>query len=309
MLRLPSTFNNVFVAIGVALCLHLTSNAAHGQACCAGPGAITPARLRYHESALVGLQARNAIGFGSFTSRGAYVPTPKGASDYEFQQDLFGGLRLASKVQIALLIPFVEARRQSHGHSEFGGSIGDMNASARVDFIYAGESSYVPGIAALAGLIVPTGTPPESAKKPLGTDATGTGAWQGSAGLSLEQVFDRWLVSASVLLAQRSPRSVNGLRSTLGLQVSTIAALAYAFESGHALALVLSETFEGNATVNDQTVPNSARRATLTSLAGLLRLSNSLRLQGSLFLHPPVEPLGKNTLATAGLTATLLHAW
>jgi len=45
-----------------------------------------------------------------------------------------------------------------------GGGIGDVNLSLRYDFLVAGQSHIVPGIAALVGLTAPTGRSPNEGK-------------------------------------------------------------------------------------------------------------------------------------------------
>ena len=103
-----------------------------------------------HEDALVGLGARAAHLFGSFDSVGHYGTPPAGSTEEELQQDLLGAVRLppASRAQVALLVPLVETRRTARNVAEVGGGLGDVNLSARYDFLYAGQMRYVPGIAA-----------------------------------------------------------------------------------------------------------------------------------------------------------------
>ena len=50
----------------------------------------------------------------------------------------------------------------------------------------------------------------------------------------------------------------------------------------------------------------SHKRALTLSLVGLVPFTDSLRLQGSVLLNPPVSYFGANQPATAGLTLTLL---
>src|SRR4051812_19694827 len=171
MSRRHSTFPDALaVALGAALTLWAAR--ASAQACCAGSGAVTPGRLAVHEDALVGLQARAAHAFGSFDSGGHYSTPPPGSAEQDFEQDVIGALRMPvlDRAQLAVLVPLVETRRTSRGAAEVGGGIGDVNASARYDFLYAGQNQYVPGIGALIGITFPTGRAPESATQPLATD-------------------------------------------------------------------------------------------------------------------------------------------
>lgn len=306
MRRLLSTYLS---ALATALLVLALPARARAQACCAGSGALTPGRLALHEKALIGGQLRAAGVLGSFDARGRYTGSPSGSSELDFEQDLYGAIRILDQGQLALLVPFVATRRQAQGRSEVGGGVGDINASARYDFYNAGQSKYIPGIAMLAGLTLPTGRAVESATHPLATDATGVGALQGNTGLAVEQAYGHWLFNGTFLVAKRVGRTVNAVTETLGTQFTVLAATAYSFDNDAALALAASLTVEGQAVIDGAPVPESQRRLVLVSVAGLWPLSDTWRLQGSLFLNPPVPQLGRNNPATGGFTFGVLHSW
>ncbi|AKV04201.1 hypothetical protein AKJ09_10864 [Labilithrix luteola] len=206
-------------------------------------------------------------------------------------------------------MPFVETRRKASGVSDFGGGIGDVNLSARYDFLYAGQSRWVPGIAVLAGVTLPTGTSPEAATPPLAADATSTGAYQGNAGFALEQTFGPWLVTAYGIVAKRASRIVQGVDTTLGTQWTALAAVAYTFPGDYAAALSASYTVEGYAELNGEIDRKSPRRVPLVALSGVVPFTDHFRVQGALNVNPPLSELGKNQLATIGLAATAIYAW
>ena len=314
MQRRRSTFSNarVFAAALAAAWVGLTCAApsrAWAQACCAGSGALTPGRLAMHEDALVGGQLRAASVFGSWNEDGRYHGSPHGTSELDFEQDLFGSIRFLKRAQAALFIPLLETRRGANRTYEGGGGIGDVNLSGRYDFLEAGQSRLVPGIALLAGITFPTGVSPDSATKPLATDATGSGAFQGNVGLALEQSYGHWLLNATLLAAKRATYSVQGVNATLGTRVTVLAAGGYVFDNDAALALLASYAAEGDATVNGNVVPRSSRRTTILSLSGVWPLSDHLRLTGSIFLNPPVLPLGTNESTSTGLTFGVVRSW
>jgi len=155
----------------------------------------------------------------------------------------------------------------------------------------------------------PTGTPPESATKPLATDATGVGAYQGSLGVSVEQAFGPWLVSTYGIGAERLARTARGVHERLGTQFSLLGAVAYVFPTNEAVALVASYTFEGNATVDGIEQDATAHRLTVLSAAGVVPVDEHLRFQGALTFTPPVSGLGENQIASAGLAFTTVYAW
>jgi hypothetical protein len=297
-------------AIALVIALLVGSHRAHAQACCAGSTAVTPARLALHEDALVGADVRATDAYGSFDPTGTFVSTPNGASETDFEEDLFAAVRLFTRGQAALLVPLVETRRTVPGDSEFGGGIGDVNASVRYDFIYAGEARYVPGISVLAGVTFPTGTPPESATKPLATDATGVGAYQGNLGISFEKSIGPWLLGVTGIVAKRSTRTSQGVTEALASQWTVLAVAAYTFSSEAAVALSASFTAEGDATIDDELQPDTRRRLVAISASGLYPVSDRLRLQGALTFDPPASQLGINQpSAGIGATVTAVYAW
>ncbi len=312
MRRRSSPSPNLHVALGLLVGLSCLTwgRGARAQACCAGGSALTPGRLAPHEAWLAGAQARAANVFASFDSNGHYATSPTGTSEVDLEQDVFGAVRFFKRAQAAVLVPIVETHRQTRANgAELGGGLGDVNLSARYDFALAGGSLVVPGIGVLAGLTLPTGTPPESATHPLATDATGTGAFQGNVGLALEQTYGAWLVNATVLVAKRAARTVQGVHSVLGTQTTALVAGGYTFSNAAALVLVGSFAIEGNGSIDGEEVAKSSRRILTTSVAGLYPLSDHLRLTGSLFINPPVPMLGRNLPATAGLTIGGVYAW
>lgn len=308
--RTALSFMTVFAVI-------TASDRAWAQACCAGSGAVTPGRLAVHEDALVAVQLRAAHAFGTFESNGHYSTPPSGSSEQDFEQDLIGAWRLPvlDRMQVAVQLPLVETRRTTRGNAEVGGGFGDANVSARYDFLYAGRDRYVPGIAALVGLTMPTGTAPEEATNASLTDATGIGAFQGNIGLALEQLWDGWLVSAYGIVAKRASRTVKGknggpdTRSALGTQWTALVAVAYSLPKDFAVALSASYTGEGNADVDGVEVSNSARRVPIVGLSGVAPVSDHFRFQGGFTTNPPIPSLGKNQPATVGLSVTALYAW
>lgn len=307
MRPLPSRFRRLALGAWIALAACALPAAAHAQACCAGSSAVTPGRLEVHEDALVGAQMKAGAGLGSYDTGGHFVAPGAGDAEYDLEQDLFGAVRVLRRGQIALLVPLVETERQTlQDGSRFGGGVGDVNASVRYDFVLAGESAYVPGIALLAGITLPTGTPPELASPPLAVDATGIGAFQGNVALALEQTFGPWLVNLTGIVAERAPR----FGEQLGTQVTLLAAGAYTFSNDMALALSGSYAFEGDATASGGAdVPFSSRRLTVFTLSGLWPVTDSWRLVGGLYLEPPLYGFGSNQPATGGLTFTILRSW
>jgi hypothetical protein len=291
----------------VALAAWGSPSRARAQACCAGGSAVTPGRLELHEDALVGADVKAASVLGTYDPNGHFYGSPPGVTEGDFEEDLFGAVRVLKRGQVAVLVPFVETQRHNPTDGGgFGGGIGDVNLSARYDFVLAGESRYVPGIALLAGVTLPTGVPPESATPPLLVDTTGTGAYQANGALAFEQTFGPWLFNLTGLLAWRSAHA----NEQLAPQLSLLAAAAYTLPNDVALALSVSYATEGDAHApNGTVVPLSARGGAVITLGALWPMSDTWRLLGGVYLDPPVDGFGNNQPAAAGLTLTLIRSW
>ncbi|HEY6463419.1 MAG TPA: hypothetical protein VIY73_24800, partial [Polyangiaceae bacterium] len=280
---------------------------ARAQACCAGGSAVTPGRLELHEDALVGAELKAADVLGTYDTHLHFLGSPSGVTEGDFEEDLFGAIRVLPRGQVALLVPFVETQRQDpRDGGQLGGGVGDANLSARYDFVVAGESLYVPGVALLAGVTFPTGKPPQRASPPLLVDATGTGAFQGNAALALEQTYGPWLFNATGMIAVRS--AADG--EQLAPQGTFLVAGAYTFPNDLAFALSASYAFEGEATYTGGIrAAGSSKAVTVVALSGLWPLSDTWRLLGGLTLDPPLDGLGNNQPAAGGLTLTVIHSW
>jgi hypothetical protein len=284
---------------------------ARAQACCAGSSAVTPGRLALHEVGLVGLDARASAVVGSFGADGNYRARGSGTVEDDLEQDLFGSVRVFRHAQVSVLVPFVETVRRASTLHDTGGGIGDINLSARYDFLYAGQSRWVPGLALLAGVTFPTGRPVEPGTGPLAAGATGVGAFQINGAVAAEQVFGPWLVSLYGIVAARTPfsmdTSVGTVTETLAPQLSALASLAYVTTSEIALAAWVSLAYEGNPSIDGTTVPDSERITPSLGFGTVLPIGDHWRFQTNVAWNPPV--LGQNALATVGLTWTLVRTW
>jgi hypothetical protein len=293
-------------AILAGLALASSPRTVLAQACCAGGSAITPGRLAMHEDALVGVQEKASSVLGSYDLGGQYHPQLPGDTELDFEQDLFAAVRLLQRGQLALLVPLVETRRATPSlGAQFGGGIGDINVSGRYDFVAAGESHVVPGIALLAGVTLPTGRSPEDAAPPLLSNATGIGAYQLNAALALEQIYGPWLINATGIVAKRTDHG----GETLGTQVTLLFAGAYVFDNDAAVALSASYAFEGDATRGGADLPDSAKAISTLTLSGLWPINDTWRILGGVFLNPPATSFGANQTGGAGLTYTLIRSW
>jgi hypothetical protein len=295
--------------LAIAASVISSCKGAWAQACCAGSAAITPARVGPHDEALVGVQLQAADVYGSYGATGTFRRSPVGTTEYDLEQDLFGAVRVLQNGQISLLVPLVETHRSAPGTASFGGGLGDINLGARYDFIRTRQLKFVPGVALLGGLTVPTGTSPDAASKPLATDATGIGAFQGNLGVALEHLEGHWLFNVTGLVAKRAAHSAQGVTETLGTQYTGLIASGYTFDNEISLALMGSYSFEGDARINGASAPGSSRRTPVIRALAYVPVVDSLYMQGSLYSNPPVSSWGRNGPAAFGFTLAMVRTW
>lgn len=303
-------FRSRWLPRALAFALTLTpSGWARAQACCAGGSVVTPARLAPGEDELLGLQARASTILGSYGDDASYRALAAGSSEWDLEESVFGAVRFADRGQLSLLVPMVETHRTALGLAETGGGVGDVNLGARYEWTVAGRARPTPGLAGLLGLTLPTGTPPDGARKPLATDATGIGAIQASLGGAIEERVGPVMLGLSAIAALRTARSVGRIDEALGPQLTALASIAYTLDNDLSLAASAALTLEGAARSGGAEVPGSARRMTQVALAALYPLTEGLRVQGSVLMNPPASSFGRNQPAQLGGLTALVATW
>jgi hypothetical protein len=247
---------------------------------------------------------------GSFGPDGTYAASPSGDTETDAEEDLFFAARFGQRVQAALQIPFVQTGRSVVGASGWGGGIGDVSANGRYDIVITGERGAWPGVAVLAGLSVPTGRAVDQVSDPLATSATGTGSFEGNVGLSVEKVFGRAFSSATGWIAQRTPRTVNGLASSYAPQLTGQIAGGYALHNDLTFGGFAVATRQGAGTVAGAT-DSGSRSALVTCGAAVAAplFGEVWRAQGTLSADVPLSGWGVSHATGAGLSLSILRVW
>lgn len=292
------------------LCVFAGSEAvAYAQACCASTSTLFPARLQDTEDALVGIAAKAAVVTGSYDKDRVFIGQPAGASEWDFSQTLLVTARMFTQFQFNVAIPIVETTRQASTTSDAGAGVGDVAFALRWDAFRAGENPIVPGIAPFVALSVPSGTPVESARGPLGADATGLGSAQLTTGIALEQVFGRALFVLSGAAMFHGARTAAGVHSQLGTDLSGTIGASYTLKRGIAFGASLTYTGSFDSSVAEQDIAGSARALTQIAASLVVPLPRDARLQAALFFTPPMSSVGQNENASVGLSLTLAYGF
>jgi hypothetical protein len=297
MTRRPrsSRFRELLAAAALATAVALVPSAAHAQACCVGTGLVTPARLRMFEDYAVGMQTSFRNVMGSFASSGNYVASPSGNNEVDLEQDLLAATRFGRHVQVALKVPFVETSRNDTGASAFGGGLGDVAANLRYDITFSGDDPWIPGVAILTGVSVPTGRTVEESPDPAG--ATGLGSYEPNLGVALEQVRGRMFLSLTGFVSKQTARTVGGRDVSFGPRVTGLLAGGYAFANEVTVGAFITA------------MRRSDEKLITTGAAVAVPLGDYWRVQGTLSGDLPFSGWGRNRLTGAGITASLLRVW
>jgi len=292
------------VAAAALLLVAAWPTSAAAQACCAATGLVIPARLRVYEDLATWFQARVRSTYGSFSATGDYTAVSDG--DLITEQDLFVMIRPLPRLQAALLVPFIQTYRRIPGLSEWGGFFGDVTVNLRYELVRAGDLRHVPVVTLLAALSAPTGRAPDQAKNALGTDAAGTGSFEGTLGFELEQLFAHWFVSLDAWVTERTSRAAPGGRQSFAPRFTGLLAGGYAFENEIAVGLFASATREASRASPASPVAPGIAVAT-TGAGALFPLDPAWRLQAAASLDAPVW--GRNQPTTVGVSTALLRVW
>ena len=289
--------------------LVLVPRVARAQSCCAGAGLVIPARLRLHEDYAVGLQTRGRAIVGSFDATGDYHGSSSGNVDGE--QDVLAAMRFLDKGQAAVLIPFMATRRSVPGLAEWGAGIGDVALMARYDFTIAGQHPRFPGVAVLLGLLLPTGRAADDARNTLATDATGTGTWEGSIGLGLEQSWRHLFAAFEGWIGQRSPRAAEGVRQSFEPRFTALLLGGYVFDNELSLGLFVTANWQGAShdRSSDQVIQGSETSLVSGGGALVVPITDAWRAQGTAYLNAPFTNFGRNELSGVGASLSVLRVW
>ena len=238
------------------------------------------------------------------------MPAPAGAHEVDLEEDLVATVRVFKRAQASVLLPIDETYRAAAGQAEWGGGFGDVQLGGRYDFLEAGMSRTIPGIAILVAVTLPTtGRPVEDASEPLATDATGVGATGVALGAGVEQTFGSSYVGAIGSATWRAPRTVGSIHEQDGVLFAASLAGAYTFRAGPVVALSAVYNAELAASMDHKTVPSGGRATTRFALSGGYSFSDALRAQLAVFGDLPISGFGQNDPTGLGLSFILLRTW
>lgn len=288
---------------GLLVVAHSTTapQLAHAQACCSGTTNLTPGRLERHEWLLLGALTTSKYSLGSFDDASTYSPAADGSTQWDFEQQWLSAFRWAERGQSSVLLKTAQSYRDAAAADpEFGGGLGDLQLAARWDLSFTGERAYVPGVALLAALTLPTGTSPEESTDVLGSDATGEGTTRVLAGVALEHAQNTWLLGLYADLTHHFPRRLATVRVERALGWRVAANATYGWTPRLHTGLIATASGEGRSTLNGDVAEGSARRDIELGLALSYEPNANWRLYATASSTPPVDALSRNGFADIG---------
>jgi hypothetical protein len=302
-----STFRSAAFLFGAWGLSAVFAGSAHGQACCASAGLVAPTRLRSYEDIAVGVQAKGRTVFGAFNPDGGYASSAGGESEWTFEQDLFGVLRLFNRGQVSLLLPFVETRSRLPGIRASGGGIGDLALNARYDFISTGERGAIPGVAVLLGAVFPTGTSVDDAT--TAADATGQGSFEANGGVAVEQAFGQFFATAQALVGFRTSRRVANVNESFVPRFTALAAAGRMLPHGATIGAFVSGMRQGDNQDAGGPIAGSGVSLLTVGAASTVSPTDYWRVQGTASGNIPIGGTGRNQTAGVGVTLSLIRLW
>ena len=197
------------------------------------------------------------------------------------------------------------------GDQSSGGSgVGDLTLLSRYDFVRVGGQNGIPGIAFTYAMSLPTGRSPDRARDPLGTDATGTGAYEARPGLAIEKTWwTGWFVTGVASLGFSAPyRRADGATVALGPRFVALLAAGKSFSNGLGFTLGVSREHEEGPRIDSVRVSGVRSRTSALSLVSY-EIDDHWQATLSLLIDIPLRQLGRNQLANTTIGFAIRRAW
>ena len=286
------------VAVGLVAAIACLSGArAEASPCCVSATAHGVGRLLMWEDWAVGMRTSMALGVGGWDTAGDFRAFGDTYAEQEWRQELWTLVGLVRRVELHARVPAVLTHRRAGSASETGGGLGDVQAGLRYEIVPFGGPPPVSGVATTLAVVAPTGRPLFSAHRPLGTDATGRGAWVVVAALALEQTRMPWFVQLEIGASLPLPMERGDLevvqRFGPGLQIAPIGGVEVV-PGSVVVSLTGYLSWEAPLTLDGRTVADSSHLDTGLGAAASWRVLPHWTLQVSAATGLFLDGLGAN---------------
>ncbi len=242
---------------------------------------------------------------GHWNGSGRYVDGGD-ARDRELRFEARVITKLGRSFQIGAIVPYVVTDRRFGDRASRGSGPGDVSLLSRYDFVRVGGENGLPGIALTLGLTVPTGRSPDRARDALGTDVTGSGAWEARPGIAIEKIWwTGWYVFGGVGVGFFAPfKRDDGSTIALGPRMLAVVAGGKSFTNG--LSFALGATHEQEAAPRTDGLRVGANRARTSALAFAgYEIDDNWQVLASLL----VDVIGREQIAATTIGFGIRRAW
>ncbi|MEM1007389.1 MAG: hypothetical protein AAGJ35_00160 [Myxococcota bacterium] len=179
------------------LCFAVPSNS-HSAACCLSSTLGGVGRLRTWEQFALGVRLSSFVNLGSWNTQGLWRNEFHDFAQMDLRTELWGMVGLGKRFDLYGRLPWFVNYRASSAQHEWGAALGDIEFGARFELASLGEHGDWPGLAILAGVVIPTGRSPQQTSRPLASDVTTRGDWRVGIGVIVEKSWDVMFVQLSL---------------------------------------------------------------------------------------------------------------
>ncbi|MCC6749193.1 MAG: hypothetical protein IT371_16140 [Deltaproteobacteria bacterium] len=284
-------------ALLAGLALLALPRVAEGAACCLSATAFGTGRLLPWERFALGVRTALISTLGQWDAdhrwqgRGAYRA-------HDWRSELYGMVALPWRLELQARLPWLVTYRSTAELSETGGGLGDAQAGLRWDAIRTGSYPYVPGVALLVGVLVPSGRPWYRSGTTLGADVTGRGAWVLSFATSLEWVrdplFGRIDLGVTVPLPSERDGPTGPTRTRYGTGLQVAAAGGWEVARNTVLSLIAHTSWESSVLYQGALQPDSGTLETGLGVAASYRVHPHFTLHAAFDTGLFFRGLGRN---------------
>ncbi len=196
---------------------------------------------------------------GTLNSDGHYSSLPKGDYKYQFQEQLFAQYGLTSKLEIDTQTIYQQNYVKQDGARAHSSGFGDSYLFMR--YCALEEKGWMPHVAALGQLKMPTGKYQHANSDKLGTDlmgaTTGGGSWDPGFGIILTKKFKPFVLHADAIYSFPQQVHVDGIKNRYANYLNCDFGVEYFLPKGFNLMFETNLLLQGDRRSNGEKIPDS----------------------------------------------------
>lgn len=204
---------------------------------------------------------------GTFDAEGDYNSLAPGDKKEQYIEQLFVQYGLTEKLELAGQIAYQENYAREAGRSAYDQGFTDSFVFLRACLLE--ETEWLPHLAALVQLKLPTGKYQKADPDKLGTDlmgsSTGGGSYDRGIGLNLTKKIKPFVLHADAIYSFPLKAKVDGIRTEYGQYLNFDLGLEYFFGNGFNLMIEGNGLVQGDRKENGQLLPATDMKSFVVS--------------------------------------------